>query len=159
MTTLPMLALTGAAALGCATAGGVFFAFSSFVMPGLARLTPASGVAAMQAINVTAVRPPFMAVLFGSAVASIVGTAVALGTDAPSRTPFVVGTLVYLVGVIGTTVVVHVPLNNRLTTVSATSTDLSSQWSHYLGRWSRWNHLRAVAGVAAAASIALGLRS
>ena len=46
-----------AAAVGAGVNGGVFFAFSSFVMPALQRLPDAQGIAAMQSVNVTAVRP------------------------------------------------------------------------------------------------------
>ena len=63
-----LFVLTLFAALGCAMMAGVFFAFSGFVMKALARLQPAEGVAAMQAINVAAVTPAFMAALFGIAV-------------------------------------------------------------------------------------------
>ena len=51
--------------------GGVFFAFSAFVMQALARLPPAQGIAAMQSINVAAVTPPFMVALFGTALACL----------------------------------------------------------------------------------------
>lgn len=48
--------------------GGVFFAFSGFVLGGLARLPYQQGIKAMQSINVTATRPPLMLALFGSAL-------------------------------------------------------------------------------------------
>jgi len=41
------------AAIGSGVVGGVFFAFSNFVMAALAHLAPAEGIHAMQAINVT----------------------------------------------------------------------------------------------------------
>jgi hypothetical protein len=47
------LALTLVSVLGCGLIGGVFFAFSTFVMKALASLPPAQGIAAMQSINVT----------------------------------------------------------------------------------------------------------
>jgi uncharacterized membrane protein len=40
------------ALLGAAMIAGVFSAFSSFVMPALARLPAAGGISAMQSINV-----------------------------------------------------------------------------------------------------------
>ena len=63
------------AALGCGAVGGVFFAFSTFVMRGLGRLPAAHGSAAMQAINVTAVSPLFMISLFGTAGACLAAAA------------------------------------------------------------------------------------
>ena len=59
-------------AIACAAMGGVFFAFSSFVMRALARMPPAQGIAAMQSINIVAVTPVFMTALFGTAVACVV---------------------------------------------------------------------------------------
>jgi len=59
--------LTLCAAIGYGTMGGVFFAFSAFVMKALRRLPTATGVAAMQSINVVALTPLFMSSLFGTA--------------------------------------------------------------------------------------------
>ena len=76
-----------ASAVGSALAAGVFFAFSTFVMPALARMQPREGLAAMQAINVAAVNPWLMTLLFGTgalmaAVAVAAGVGVAwLGSD------------------------------------------------------------------------------
>ena len=65
-----MTALTVVAAIGSALVGGVWFTFSGFVMPALARLPAAEGVAAMQSINVKAVTPPLMLAMFGTAAAA-----------------------------------------------------------------------------------------
>jgi uncharacterized membrane protein len=75
-----LYALTLAAALGCATMAGVFYAFSAFVMDGLARLPHAQGIAAMQSINVTAVRPAFMTGFVGTAAICAVLVVWALAT-------------------------------------------------------------------------------
>jgi hypothetical protein len=64
-----LFALTLFAALGCGVVAGVFFAYSAFMMRALARLPAQQGIAAMQAINVAAVTPVFMAALFGTALA------------------------------------------------------------------------------------------
>jgi len=63
--------LTFAAALSSGLVAGVFFAFSSFVMPALGRIRPDQGIAAMQSINVTVITPGFMLALFGTAVIPI----------------------------------------------------------------------------------------
>jgi hypothetical protein len=47
-----LFVLTFLSALGAGLIGGLFFAFSSFVMIALGRLPPASGISAMQSINV-----------------------------------------------------------------------------------------------------------
>lgn len=51
--------LTLISALGCGLIVGIFFAFSAFVMPALARIPPAQDIAAaMQSINVAALCLP-----------------------------------------------------------------------------------------------------
>jgi uncharacterized membrane protein len=54
-------------ALGAGLIGGVFFAFSSFVMRALAKLPVPEGIAAVQSINIAVINPLFMAVLLGTA--------------------------------------------------------------------------------------------
>ena len=48
------------AALGTGIVGGIFFAFSSFVMAALARIPAAQGIAAMNSINAVVLNPIFM---------------------------------------------------------------------------------------------------
>src|SRR3954449_3093986 len=64
MTALDLVTLV--TALGCGLVAGVFFAFSSFVMAGLARLSAPDGVAAMQSINRTVITASFMLAWLGS---------------------------------------------------------------------------------------------
>ena len=64
--------VTLATALGCGLSAGVFFAFSSFVMPALDRLAPAQSIRAMNSINKLALTPVFMTALFGTALACAV---------------------------------------------------------------------------------------
>ena len=59
--------LTLASALGSGLIGGVFYAFSTFVMRALARLPAHEGVAAMQSINVAVINPLFLGVFLGTA--------------------------------------------------------------------------------------------
>jgi len=73
-----LFALTLASALGCGLMAGVFFASSAFVMKALARLPPATGIAAMQSINVAAITPAFMGALFGTATLCVVLAVAAL---------------------------------------------------------------------------------
>ena len=73
-----LLYLTATTAIASALVGGVLYAFSAFVMAGLKRLPAGEGMAAMQSINVTAVRPGLMLPFFGTAIASVVLAVVAL---------------------------------------------------------------------------------
>jgi uncharacterized membrane protein len=153
-----LFTLTLVTALGCGLNAGVFFAFSSFVMKALARLQPAQGVAAMQAINVAAVTPAFMAALFGTAVACGVLAAWALfAWDEPFVPYLLVGSLLYLGGTVLLTIAYHVPRNDALARVAPHSADAESHWTRYLSGWTTWNHVRAAAAIAAAATLTIAL--
>ena len=50
-----------------ALVGGIFFAFSSFVMKALAGVPSSKGMRAMQSINLVVINPSFLGVFFGKA--------------------------------------------------------------------------------------------
>jgi uncharacterized membrane protein len=136
-----LLAVT---AVGCGLVGGVFFAFSTFVMAALRRLPEAEGTRTMQAVNVTAVRPPLMVLLFGTALLCPVAAGWSFDTgDASLVLP---AALVYLVGTVVVTAAANVPLNNRLADVEPGTPDAARTWSTYTVVWVRWNHVRTLAG-------------
>lgn len=141
---------------GCALMGGVFFAFSSFVMSGLGGLPPAQGVAAMQSINRSAVTPAFMAALFGTG-AACVGVAAwsAAADDGPAPGWAIAGGALYLVGAIGVTIARNVPLNDALAALDAADPAASARWRGYLRGWTAWNHARTAASLGAAALLAV----
>lgn len=142
--------LTATAAVGSGLVGGVFFAFSGFVMPALQRLPTASGVVAMQAINVAAVGRPLMAALFGTAATAVVVPLVAWrsGYGRPTLVLVCLASGCYLLGTVGTTIATNVPLNDQLAAATAMPADAWTQW---VTTWTRRNHLRTVAALAAAA--------
>jgi uncharacterized membrane protein len=153
-----LYAATLATALGCGLVAGVFFAFSSFVMPALKRLTPERGIAAMQSINVLAVTPVFMTALFGTALACLGLAAWAVISSGGRTTALVlVGGALYLVGTIGVTIACNVPLNNRLATLHPQGANAPGFWDEYLTRWPAWNHVRTLAALAAAAALTIAL--
>lgn len=149
--------VTTSAAVGAGCIGGVFFAFSAFVMPALGRLPTAAGVAAMQSINVTAVRAPLMGVLFGTA-ACCVASAVGGLVEGTSRALLVGGAAAYVLGAVVLTAGYHVPLNDRLMRADPQSPDAVAQWTHYLVWWTRWNWARAAASLVAAAVLVAALQ-
>ena len=154
-----LVALTVVTALGCGLNAGVFFAFSSFVMKALARLQPAQGIAAMQSINLVAVTPAFMAALFGTAAASVALAVWALvDWDAAFGPYLLAGSACYLLGTIGLTIAYHVPRNNALAALQPQRAEAAGRWARYVAEWTRWNHLRAAASLAAAVLLTLALR-
>jgi uncharacterized membrane protein len=144
-------------ALGCGLIAGVFFAFSTFVMPALARLQPPQGIAAMQSINITVINPLFMIALFGTALACLfLAVSVLFKWHQPSAY-LLVGSLLYLVGTIGVTIACNVPLNEALAIVKLDSSEGATLWAKYLTDWTFWNHIRTVAALVAAALFAIAL--
>jgi uncharacterized membrane protein len=143
--------LTLAAAVGCGLVAGVFFGFSTFVMRALARLPAAQGIAAMQSINVMAIRPLFMTALFGTA-AACVALAIAAIANWPARGTgyLLAGSLCYLVGAIGVTILFNVPRNNVLATLDANAGGSIGPWTEYLRTWTAWNHVRTATSLVAA---------
>lgn len=150
--------ITLVTALGCGLSAGVFFAFSSFVMPALHRLTPAQGVAAMQQINKTAVGPLFMAVLFGSALACAGLVVWALTQWGDPAVPWVIaGGVLYVVGAVLITGGGNVPLNDALAPLDPESAAAAAKWADYVPDWSVWNHLRTLCCLGGAAALTAAL--
>ena len=156
----PVFALTFVTALGSAIVAGLFYAFSSFVMAGLDRRSPATAVAAMQGINQAAVRPPLLVPLFGTALLSVaVGVAALIERDGAASWFGLAGAVLYLVGIVGVTMGGNVPLNERLEAIDAEGTEAAAEWQDYLRRWGAWNHVRSLAGLAATAALIASLTS
>lgn len=144
--------LTLVAVLGSALVAGVFLAFSAFVMRALAAVPAEQGIGAMQAINLAAVRPPFMLVFAGTAVVCLplLVTGV-LRWSEPGAATLLAGAVAYLAGTFGLTAGVHVPANNALARLDPRAEGSSTRWAGYVRRWSRWNHVRTAMGLAASA--------
>ena len=148
--------LDAAAAVGSGAVGGVFFSFSTFTMQGLARLPAQLGMAAMQSINTTAVRPPLMTALFGTGAVCAALAARGLGWWGEDRFPLLLaGAALYLVGVIGVTVIGNVPLNDALAAADPRAGTAAPFWATYVRSWTRWNHVRTLCSLAAAATFAV----
>jgi uncharacterized membrane protein len=145
---------TGAAAVGAGIIGGVFYAFSTFIMRALARLTPAEGVRAMQAINVTVLSPMFLGAFVGVAVlcgALAVTSIVQWG--APGSGLRLSGALLYVVGTFGVTMAFNVPRNEVLVKLDPEAAAVETAWRTYVDEWTSWNHVRTAAAVAATVAL------
>ena len=150
--------MTWVAALGSGLIAGTFFAFSAFVMAALARLPKSEGIAAMQSINRTAVRPPLMAVLFGTAAVGLglaVWAAINLAED--SAWWILGGSALYLLGCIAVTIVCNVPMNEALAKLNPGDPAAAGQWAHYVSVWTAWNTVRGLAALGAAALFIVAL--
>ncbi|GAB3432213.1 anthrone oxygenase family protein [Flindersiella endophytica] len=139
---------------------GAFYAFSSFVMQGLGRIPAPQGIAAMQGINITAVRPPFMLGFSGAVLLSIVAVVIAVVRwGKPGSVWLIVGAVLYVVGCFALTMAFNVPLNNALATVDPATPEAAELWTRYLRVWTNWNTVRTIAAAAASAAFVKALVS
>ncbi len=154
----PYFVLAVVGVVGTGLVAGAFCAFSAFVMRALAALPPAQGVAAMNSINVFAVRPAFMIVFTGSAVVCVVIAVVTLVVWPDEGTvELLVGSALYLFGVFGLPLVANVPRNNALARLDPGAREAAAYWPTYVREWSVWNHARTVASAAATVAYVLAL--
>jgi uncharacterized membrane protein len=138
-------------ALACALLGGLYFAFSAFIMRALEE-TGAAGIAAMNAINRVILRSWFMPLFVGTTLASVALAVIGLSNLPAARGLYLIaGGVLYVAGMFAVTMLFNVPLNNSLAEVTVESRTGSAIWKDYLLRWTRWNHVRTVSSLGAAA--------
>jgi uncharacterized membrane protein len=117
MTNKFLFALALLSALGCGLIGGVFFAFSTFVMRALAALPPSQGIAAMKSINIAVLNPIFLGVFLGTAVGCVILVVSALlRWHRLGAACVLVGSALYLLGTFLVTGVFNVPCDDALGT-------------------------------------------
>jgi uncharacterized membrane protein len=151
MTSIVVMAITGA---GLIT--GLLFAFSNFVMRALADLPNDKGMFAMQRVNERILNPVFLVLFSGTPVlCALIAFRSAQQLDTPGSLYLLIGALSYLIGPLGITVLVNVPLNNKL--AGADRQDADEAWPTYQVQWQRWNHVRTYLGVASVLLLAAGL--
>ena len=151
---------TVTAALGAAIFGGVLFAFSTFVMPGLDAAPPSAAVATMQQINRAAPRS-----LLAVDMVATAGLCVAVAVLAVTRLRseggaghalLLIGAVLYVAS-FAITAIYHIPRNNAFDSVAAGGPHAAQAWRDYARPWELWNHVRATAALAGAASLLVGL--
>lgn len=145
--------------LAYALVGGVFLAFSDFIMRSLALTHGTGGVEAMQVINREVFRWVFMALFLGMAAVSVfivVYSVMRIGGG--PGTLIGLGALVYLVGCFAVTVFFNVPMNEALAGMDLSAEATRDYWAAtYLPRWTVWNTVRTIACALAAAMMLFGL--
>jgi uncharacterized membrane protein len=146
------------ALLGSAIVGGVFFAFSSFIMSALGAVPKSAGIVTMQSINVVVINRSFLGSFFMTAILSLVLFAIAVTESAAPYSPyFVAGAVSYVFGTLGLTIFGNVPLNNQHAAVTAKEPSANELWDRYQLRWTMLNTIRTVAALVAVVLYAIGL--
>lgn len=150
MTEKSIYLLNFLAIAGTGMNAGVFMAFSTFVMPALARLEAANGINTMQSINITVITPLFMAILFGTALlCAAIRVHAWRNWENSQSTTLLMAAGLYLIGTIAVTMFANVPLNDQLAGLDQNSNQSAIFWRDFLTRWMWWNHIRGLASAAA----------
>lgn len=143
MSTAGWIALI-AATVGAGLVAGLFFAFQTAVMPGLARTDDRTFVAAMQDMNVAILNPVFLTVFTAPLIAFVVAA-----VTGPSRAWVIAAGVLYLAMFV-ITVAGNIPLNDALLAVGATqdAAALETARQAFEDPWNRLHLVRTVAVVA-----------
>jgi uncharacterized membrane protein len=162
MTTSPVIVLAAAATITSAAVGGLFYAFSTFVMRGLDRTDPVDAITAMRGINAEAQsNAPFLLMFLGSALLAVAVGVVAIVQRGQPGSGYLLAGAVFGVIALIVTMAFNVPLNNHLDKVDPaglSAADAAREWKAYLTPWTAWNHVRSASGLVAAALLLIGLR-
>jgi uncharacterized membrane protein len=161
MTTHPFVVVTAAAAVTSAAVGGVFYAFSAFVMRGLDRTGPLTAITAMRGIDAEAERNgPLLLLLVGSALLAVIAGIVAAVQWRQPGSWYVLAGAVLAVAALVVTVAFNVPLNNHLAGLDVnglSAADALHEWQSYFSTWTAWNHVRTVAPLIGSVLLLVGL--
>lgn len=130
-----------------AAIGGVFLAFSDFIMRSFDLVGNQAGIETMQVLNVEIMRSVFMALFMGLAVLSLfILVYAAFNLDGTPRNLLVLAGGTYLLGVFAVTAAGNVPLNNQLAALAPTTSKALAFWKEtYMTRWVTLNSVRTLA--------------
>lgn len=147
-----------AAAIGSGLVAGIFFAFSTFIMTAFSRIPAEQGIAAMNSINVTIVRSPFMGLFVPTAMLCIVIAVLAvIDWRGGASLLMLAGAALYLLASFLSTIVFNVPMNDALEKVAGSGTEAVQLWTTYLRDWTWWNHVRTIASLLASVAFVRAL--
>ena len=126
----------------CTLVAGLVFAFSVVVMPGIRTLSDGQFLEAFQVIDrvIQNKQPVFILVWVGSVVALMASAAVGFGQlDDTGRVLVVAALVVYVLGVQLPTVIINLPLNNKVQTLEIDDMDQTARAEARRTFESRWN--------------------
>lgn len=151
--------LTQFSIIAYAFVGGVFLAFSDFIMRSLAHTAGTGGVEAMQVINREVFRWVFMALFLGMAPLSVlIASYGGFVMGGQPGTLMMLAGLIYVIGCFGVTVCFNVPMNEALAGMDAHVDTTRDYWVRtYLPRWTFWNSARTIACALSAGLLLMAL--
>ena len=123
--------------------GGVYFAFSFFVMQSLNKISHQEAILTMNSINSVILKSPFMFLFFFSSfIAFIIFLENLILYKLISNEGF--ASIVFLIGMFLCTATKNVPLNNKLADfdLNDSTSNPEIEWNDYYKNWIKWNHIR-----------------
>ena len=152
---LALLSLILAAALF-----GFFYAWVCSTMWGLDAADPRIAIEAMQAMNASVRNAVFAPAFFGTSIVLLITTLVLRAAEqGPASFWFGLATLLVAILGVGLTMVVNVPMNEALATVTVPKDPDAARmiWEDYSPKWQFWNQMRTIATGLAVLCIGIGL--
>ena len=125
--------------------GGVYFAFSFFVMHSLKKINHLEAIRIMNSINRVILKSPFMPLFFFSSCIAVTLFLKNLILFNIINNQFL-SSLIFIGGMFLCTATKNVPLNKKLANFNFNdiSSDPEIEWDYYYKNWIKWNHIRTV---------------
>ena len=136
--------------LTCSLVTGFIFTYAVVVMPGLSKLNDKEFIRAFQVTDgiIQNNQPLFMLIWVGSIIAILSSILIAIIFFGISETWLIILVgVVYLLGVQGITISIHIPLNNHLQQVNIDELNaerLSEERIKFESKWNNFNIIRTI---------------
>ncbi len=137
-------------AITTALMAGFFYSYSISVSIGLGKLSDSVFLKAMQSINKEVQNSLFFICFLGTIV--LLPLAAVQHIESPSFLFLLFASVLYIIGVLGVTVAVNVPLNNQLENFqieASTPLQIKEMRAVFEARWNYWNNIRTLASIGA----------
>jgi len=145
--------------LFCSLVGGFIFTYAIIVMPGLSNLNDKDFLRAFQVTDaiIQNKQPLFLFTWIGSIVAILTTVLLSLLIVGLKETWLIVLIgVVYLLGVQGTTIAIHIPLNNQIQKVEIEEQNdktLADERLKFETKWNFFNNIRTVIAISVSAML------
>ena len=132
----------------CALVTGFIFTYAIVVMPGFSKLGDKEFIKAFQVTDevIQNNQPLFMITWIGSIISILLTIIVAIATTGLSNSWLIILVgVIYLLGVQGVTIVIHLPLNNHIQKMNIdkmTDKDLGEERRKFQKKWNFFNNIR-----------------
>jgi len=142
---------------------GLLYAYAVSVIPGLKNIPGKSYLEAYQSINRAILNPAFFIVFFGSLILMVISIWFQYKVQVNLAFWLITGgTIIYLVGTLGVTIMGNVPLNESLDALkinALSSEELENARLSFESKWNQLNTVRTVFSVIAFMMLLLGVFS